>query len=114
MNLQRVAASEKGLGARKVLLGKEVTRAPDMITTQRRELPMVRVEKEHLFGGPNGTLTSLDLFTTFYNYLDITVLERQEDELEHPWDWWRLKDQYGDENATGPRDNRWNGLRFQS
>lgn len=55
-----------------------------------------------------------DIFKSFYNYLDITFLGRQEDALEHPWDWWRHKDRYADENAVGPGDNWWNGTRFKS
>lgn len=55
-----------------------------------------------------------DIFKNFYNYLDITVLGRREDELEHPWDWWRHKDRYDDESATAPGNNWWNGTRFQS
>jgi predicted dithiol-disulfide oxidoreductase (DUF899 family) len=55
-----------------------------------------------------------DIFKNFYNYLDITVLGRQEDQLEHPWDWWRHKDRYGDEGAAVAGDNWWNGTRFQS
>jgi predicted dithiol-disulfide oxidoreductase (DUF899 family) len=55
-----------------------------------------------------------EIFKNFYNYLDITVLGRQEDELENPWDWWRFKDEYDDENATVAGDNHWNGKRFQS
>ncbi len=55
-----------------------------------------------------------EIFKNFYNYLDITHLGRQEDQLEHPWDWWRLKDQYDDEAVGGPADNWWNGTRFKS
>ncbi len=55
-----------------------------------------------------------DIFKNFYNYLDITFLGRQEDQLEHPWDWWRHKDKYGDAAAAGPGGNWWNGTRFQS
>jgi predicted dithiol-disulfide oxidoreductase (DUF899 family) len=55
-----------------------------------------------------------EIFKNFYNYLDITVLGRQEDVLDHPWDWWRLKDEYGDENAHVAGENHWNGTRFQS
>ncbi|WP_443071056.1 DUF899 domain-containing protein [Streptomyces sp. NBC_01476] len=55
-----------------------------------------------------------DIFKSFYNYLDITVLGRQEEQLEHPWDWWRFKDSYEDLNAAGPGGNWWNGTRFQS
>jgi len=232
MNPSRVVPREEWLVARRALLEKEkeVTRARDMIAAQRRDLPVVKVEKEYLFEGPNGTVTLLDLFEgrrqlivrhymfdpaadegcigcsmqadsvgelshmwarnttfvmvsraplpkldafkarmgwkmpwyssfgsdfnydyevttdlgespgvsafirdgddafftysifdrggdifkSFYNYLDITALGRQEDELEHPWDWWRFKDQYDVENAAGPGDNWWNGTRFKS
>jgi predicted dithiol-disulfide oxidoreductase (DUF899 family) len=55
-----------------------------------------------------------DIFKNFYNYLDITHLGRQEDQLEHPWDWWRHKDRYGVEDATVAGDNWWNGTRYQS
>jgi predicted dithiol-disulfide oxidoreductase (DUF899 family) len=54
-----------------------------------------------------------EIFKNFYNYLDITILGRQEDEIGHPWDWWRYKDRYEDENSTGPGDNWWNGTRFK-
>ncbi|WP_216204420.1 DUF899 domain-containing protein [Amycolatopsis aidingensis] len=232
MNLPKVVTREEWLEARKALLEKEkeVTRARDMIAEERRSLPMVRVDKEYLFEGPNGTVTLLDLFegrrqlvvrhfmfgpddeegcigcsmqadsvgelahmwardTTFvmisraplsklepfkarmgwdmpwyssfgsdfnydyevtselgespgvsafirdgdevfftysifdrggeifknfYNYLDITALGRQEDQLEHPWDWWRHKDRYDDANAAAPGANWWNGTRYQS
>jgi predicted dithiol-disulfide oxidoreductase (DUF899 family) len=232
MSLPNVVTREEWLVARRALLEKEkeVTRARDMISEERRKLPMVKVEKEYLFEGPNGKLTLLDLFEgrrqlivrhfmfepdaevgcigcsmqadsvgelahmwardttfvmvsrapladfepfkarmgwkmpwyssfgsdfnydyevttdlgespgvsafirdgsevfhtysifdrggdifkSFYNYLDITALGRQEDVLEHPWDWWRFKDRYEDENATGPGGNWWNGTRFKS
>jgi predicted dithiol-disulfide oxidoreductase (DUF899 family) len=233
MNLPNVVTREEWLVARKALLEKEkkATRAHDMILAERKKLPAVKVEKEYLFEGPNGTVTLLDLFegrrqlivrhfmfapdedegcigcsmqtdsigalehiwardtslvltsrapqskllpykarfgwtypwyttvgcefnvdlevTTgrgdspgvssfirdddgnvyhtysvydrggeifknFYNYLDTTFLGRQEDELEHPWDWWRYKDRYEDETSAGPGDNWWNGTRFQS
>jgi len=233
MNLPKVVTKEEWLEARKALLEKEkeVTRARDMIAEERRGLPMVKVEKDYVFEGPQGErLTLLDLFegrrqlvvrhymyapgdtvgcpgcsmqadsvgdlahiwardTTFvmvsrapvadftpfkermgwtlpwyssygsdfnydyevtsengespgvsafyrdgedvfhtysiydrggeifknfYNYLDITHLGRQEDELEHPWDWWRFKDEYGDVDAHVAGDNHWNGTRFKS
>jgi predicted dithiol-disulfide oxidoreductase (DUF899 family) len=232
MSLPKVVSREEWLAARNELLEKEkeVTKARDLIAEERRRLPMVRVEKDYLFEGPNGAVTLLDLFegrrqlvvrhymyapgdevgcpgcsmqadsvgelahiwardTTFamvsrapladftpfkermgwtmpwyssygsdfnydyevtsehgespgvsaffrdgdqvfhtysiydrggeifknfYNYLDITHLGRQEDELEHPWDWWRFKDEYDAEDAHVPGDNHWNGTRFKS
>ncbi|GAA2748022.1 MULTISPECIES: DUF899 domain-containing protein [Kitasatospora] len=55
-----------------------------------------------------------EIFKNFYNYLDITVLGRQEEQLEHPWDWWRFKDRYEDAAAGGPGENFWNGTRFKA
>jgi predicted dithiol-disulfide oxidoreductase (DUF899 family) len=55
-----------------------------------------------------------DIFKNFYNYLEITHLGRQEEELEHPWDWWRHKDRYDDETAAVAGANWWNGTRFTS
>lgn len=232
MSLPKVVSREEWLAARNELLEKEkeVTKARDLIAAERRRLPMVKVEKDYLFEGPNGAVTLLDLFegrrqlvvrhymyapgdevgcpgcsmqadsvgelahiwardTTFamvsrapladftpfkermgwtmpwyssfgsdfnydyevtsehgespgvsaffrdgdqvfhtysiydrggeifknfYNYLDITHLGRQEDELEHPWDWWRFKDEYDRQDAHVPGDNHWNGTRFKS
>src|SRR4029079_7737391 len=50
--------------ARKALLisEKEALRAKDALNRRRRELPMVRVEKEYRFEGPDGQVTLLDLF----------------------------------------------------
>ncbi|GIG56788.1 hypothetical protein Lfu02_11600 [Longispora fulva] len=55
-----------------------------------------------------------EIFKSFYNYLDVTHLGRQEAQLEHPWDWWRRKDEYDDVTAAAPGTNHWNGTRFQS
>jgi predicted dithiol-disulfide oxidoreductase (DUF899 family) len=55
-----------------------------------------------------------DIFKSFYNYLEITNLGRQEEGLEHPWDWWRHKDRYNDENASVAGTNFWNGTKFQA
>jgi predicted dithiol-disulfide oxidoreductase (DUF899 family) len=41
---------------------KEATHARDALAAERRRLPMVRVEKEYAFTGPNGKLSLLDLF----------------------------------------------------
>ncbi|ATE55385.1 MULTISPECIES: DUF899 domain-containing protein [Actinosynnema] len=54
-----------------------------------------------------------EIFKNFYNYLDITHLGRREDELEHPWDWWRFKDRYEADDASGPGENWWNNTRFK-
>jgi predicted dithiol-disulfide oxidoreductase (DUF899 family) len=50
--------------ARDALLIKEkaATRAQDALNAERRRLPMVKIEKEYAFEGPNGTASLLDLF----------------------------------------------------
>jgi predicted dithiol-disulfide oxidoreductase (DUF899 family) len=64
MSLPRVTTPEEWLAARKELLAEEkaMTRARDALVTKRRELPMVRIEKEYLFEGPDGKATLDDLF----------------------------------------------------
>ena len=39
-----------------------MTRQRDALSQARRELPMVKVEKEYAFEGPNGPMTLRDLF----------------------------------------------------
>jgi predicted dithiol-disulfide oxidoreductase (DUF899 family) len=50
--------------ARDAFLVKEkaATRARDALAAERRRLPMVRIEKNYVFDGPNGKLSLLDLF----------------------------------------------------
>jgi len=64
MSLPKVVSREEWLAARQRLLvdEKALTRARDALNTRRRELPMVAVEKEYLFDGPDGKATLLDLF----------------------------------------------------
>lgn len=64
MSLPQVVSREEWLAARQELLQreKELTRAYDGVAADRRRLPMVRVEKEYLFTGPNGQVALLDLF----------------------------------------------------
>jgi predicted dithiol-disulfide oxidoreductase (DUF899 family) len=64
MNLPRVVSHAEWLEARKELLTREkaLTRARDELAAARRELPMVRVDKEYVFEGPDGPATLLDLF----------------------------------------------------
>ncbi len=64
MSLPKVVSREEWLAARKELLVKEkqLTRARDALAADRRRLPMVRIEKEYLFDGPEGRMTLLDLF----------------------------------------------------
>jgi len=41
---------------------KEATRALDALAAERRRLPMVRIDEEYVFEGPDGPATLLDLF----------------------------------------------------
>ena len=56
MSLPRIATREEWLAARKELLAKEkeLTRQRDAVNADRRRLPMVRVEKDYAFAGPDG------------------------------------------------------------
>ena len=56
MSLPKVATQTEWLRARKELLDKEkeMTRQRDSLNIQRRELPMVEVEKDYVFDGPDG------------------------------------------------------------
>jgi predicted dithiol-disulfide oxidoreductase (DUF899 family) len=64
MSLPRVVARDEWLAARTKLLAqeKELTRARDALNVQRRELPMVEIEKDYAFEGPDGSVGLLDLF----------------------------------------------------
>ena len=62
--LPDVVAYEEWLAARKELLvkEKELTQARDRLNAERRRLPMVRVEQDYVFEGPDGPASLLDLF----------------------------------------------------
>jgi len=64
MSLPRVVSRDEWLVPRKELLAieKELTRLRDVVAAQRRELPMVEIDKEYVFDGPNGRASLLDLF----------------------------------------------------
>lgn len=65
MELNReVVSGAEWLVARKDLLTreKEFTRQRDALSAARRQLPMVKVEKDYVFEGPNGKQTLADLF----------------------------------------------------
>lgn len=64
MSLPQVATRAEWLVARKELLAneKELTRQRDALNVERRNLPMVEVEKEYGFDSPNGTVRLIDLF----------------------------------------------------
>jgi predicted dithiol-disulfide oxidoreductase (DUF899 family) len=64
MSLPKVVSRQDWLAARKALLvrEKELTRARDVLNADRRRLPMVYVDKEYVFDGPDGRASLLDLF----------------------------------------------------
>src|SRR3954463_440473 len=64
MSLPEVVSRDEWLAARKELLEEEkaMTRARDALSTKRRELPMVKIDKEYVFEGPDGKVRLLDLF----------------------------------------------------
>lgn len=64
MSLPEVVSREQWLEARVRLLAeeKELTRRHDAVNTDRRRLPMVRIEKEYVFEGPQGPATLAGLF----------------------------------------------------
>ena len=64
MSLPDVVSREQWLEARRRLLAREkdVTRARDALNADRRRLPMVKVDKEYVFHGPDGQVTLAELF----------------------------------------------------
>src|SRR5215471_13832905 len=64
MALPDVVSRQEWLAAREALLAKEkeLTKARDVLNTQRRELPMVEIDKPYVFDGPDGEVGLLDLF----------------------------------------------------
>jgi predicted dithiol-disulfide oxidoreductase (DUF899 family) len=64
MSLPDVVSRQQWLVQRKELLAEEkaMTRARDALSTKRRQLPMVEIDKEYVFTGPNGKAGLPDLF----------------------------------------------------
>src|SRR5689334_5724572 len=64
MSLPKIVSRGDWLVARTQLLDEEkaLTRARDALNTKRRELPMVEIDKEYVFEGPDGNATLVDLF----------------------------------------------------
>jgi predicted dithiol-disulfide oxidoreductase (DUF899 family) len=62
--LPPVVSRQEWLAARKALLAKEkeATKVRDRLNAERRRLPMVRVDKDYVFTGPDGTLSLAELF----------------------------------------------------
>jgi predicted dithiol-disulfide oxidoreductase (DUF899 family) len=64
MSLPRIATRDEWLAASKELLAdeKDLTKRRDQISTKRREMPMVPVEKDYVFDGPKGEARLIDIF----------------------------------------------------
>src|SRR3954453_7697799 len=64
MSLPEIVSRDEWLAARTALLEreKELTRLRDQLNADRRRLPMVRVEKDYRFEGPQGGAALVDLF----------------------------------------------------
>ncbi|MEK6229137.1 MAG: DUF899 domain-containing protein [Actinomycetota bacterium] len=62
--LPKITSRDEWLAARKELLAKEkdATSARDALNAERRRLPMVEIDKEYVFEGPDGEASLLDLF----------------------------------------------------
>ena len=60
----RVVSRAEWLAARRAFLSKEkdLTRLRDQANAERRRLPMVRIEKDYVFEGPNGKASLIELF----------------------------------------------------
>jgi predicted dithiol-disulfide oxidoreductase (DUF899 family) len=59
----QVVSRDEWLAARRALLAeeKEFTRQRDALNTERRKLPMVEIDREYIFQGPDGQASLLDL-----------------------------------------------------
>jgi predicted dithiol-disulfide oxidoreductase (DUF899 family) len=64
MTLPKIVTEDQWIEARKELLAreKELTRTRDVLTADRRRLPMVEITKDYRFDGPNGSVGLADLF----------------------------------------------------
>ena len=64
MSLPKIVTRDEWLAARKALLvkEKELTRQRDALNAERRQLPMVEIDKEYTFDGPDGRVGLVDLF----------------------------------------------------
>ena len=64
MSLPEIVSREQWLAARTRFLAqeKEMTRQRDALNADRRRLPMVLIDKDYVFTGPEGTVSLPDLF----------------------------------------------------
>ena len=69
-----IVSRDQWLTERKKLLAheKELTKHYDRVNAERRRLPMVKIEKDYLFDGPDGKPSLKDLFEVAANSSSIT------------------------------------------
>ena len=64
MPLPAIASRDEWFAASKALLHKEkeLTRQRDALNAERRQLPMVEIDKDYKFDGPDGAVSLADMF----------------------------------------------------
>jgi predicted dithiol-disulfide oxidoreductase (DUF899 family) len=64
MSLPKIGTRDEWIAARKQLLAKEkdLTKRRDALNVERRNLPMVEIEKDYEFDGPDGKVHLTDIF----------------------------------------------------
>lgn len=64
MSLPKIASRDEWVAARMDLLAKEkeLTKRRDALNTQRRDLPLVEIEKDYTFEGADGAVRLIDMF----------------------------------------------------
>jgi predicted dithiol-disulfide oxidoreductase (DUF899 family) len=64
MSLPKIASRDEWLAARQELLAKEkeLTRQRDALNVERRNLPMVEIDKDYVFEGPSGAVRLAEIF----------------------------------------------------
>src|ERR1700761_2204992 len=64
MQTHRIVSRQQWIEARKALMAreKELTRARDALSEDRRNMPWVKVDKTYVFDGPHGKITLAELF----------------------------------------------------
>ncbi|MFB9266283.1 DUF899 domain-containing protein [Bradyrhizobium erythrophlei] len=64
MQPHKIVSREEWITARKALMAreKELTRAREALSKERRQLPWVKIDKDYVFDGPDGKVTLAGLF----------------------------------------------------
>src|SRR4051812_38735785 len=75
----KIVDSTEWKKARDAFLVKEkaATHALDALAAERRRLPMMKIEKDYIFNGPDGKVSLLDLFEVVASFFFITSCSRR-------------------------------------